>query len=62
MNSTSKSNGLPENIETLRADEASEQSHASEIDKEDAKFVSELAWLAAASVTIASVATSIGLS
>lgn len=62
MNSISKSNDLPKNIETPGADETFEQSQASEIDNEDAKFVSEFAWLAAASVTIASIATGIGLS
>ncbi len=62
MNSISKSNDLPEYVETPKADEAFEQSQALEIDNEDAKFVSEFAWLAAASVTIASIATSIGLS
>jgi hypothetical protein len=62
MNSISKSNDLPENIVTPGEDEAFKQSQASEIDNEDAKFVSELAWLAAASVTIASVATSMGFS
>lgn len=62
MNSISKSNDLPADIETPASEEASAQSQTSEVDNEDAKFVSELAWLAAASVTIASVATSIGLS
>lgn len=62
MNSISKSNDPPDNIEAPEADEAFGQNHASEIDKEDAKFVSEFAWLAAASVTIASIATGIGLS
>lgn len=62
MNSISKSNDLPENIEAPSADEAFKHSQASGIDNENAKFVSELAWLAAASVTIASIATGIGLS
>jgi hypothetical protein len=66
MNSISKSNYLPENIETHietpRTNEAPRQNQASEIDNEDAKFVSEFAWLAAASVTIASIVTGIGLS
>lgn len=51
-----------ENIEPILAADMSEESHASSEDKEDIKFVSELGWLTAASVTIASVAQSIGIS
>lgn len=39
-----------------------EDQHEPDEDKEDVKFVSELGWLAAASITIASVAQAIGIS
>lgn len=51
-----------QNNEVLQAAELFEETHASEADNEDVKFVSELGWLAAAAVTIASVAASIGVS
>jgi hypothetical protein len=62
MNSISKPNDLPENLETPGTDGSFEQSQAAAIDNEDARFDSEFAWLAAAPVTIASIATGIGLS
>jgi hypothetical protein len=62
MNSTFESNDLPVKIEIAKTGEALEQNDAAEADNEDAKFASELAWLAAASVTIASIATSVGFS
>ncbi len=62
MNSTFEPNDLPVKIEFAKSAEAPEQNDAAESENEDAKFVSELAWLTAASVTIASIATSIGLS
>jgi hypothetical protein len=62
MNSILESNTPAEELETSKAAEVPAQNNAPEIDNEDAKFVSEFAWLAAASVTIASIATSIGFS
>jgi len=62
MNSTFESNDPPVNIESAKTAEAFEPNDAVEADNEDAKFASELAWLAAASVTIASIAASVGFS
>ncbi len=62
MNSTFEPDDLPVNIEFSKTAEVSQQYDVAESDNEDAKFVSEFAWLTAASVTIASIATSIGLS
>ncbi len=69
MNSILKSNspigknesaGEPQQI--IESLEVSEEHQASAVDKEDTKFVAEFGWLAAASVTIASIAASIGIS
>ncbi len=48
----------PENSESLHAAEAPEENHLSEV---EVKFAGELGWLAAASVTIASVAAGVGM-
>ena len=62
MKSTFEPDDVPVIIEIARSADSLEQNDVAEADNEDAKFVSEFAWLAAASVTIASIATSIGLS
>lgn len=62
MNSILETDNRSGNIETSNTAEVFEQNHALKIGNEDAKFGSEFARLGAASVTIASIATSIGLS
>ena len=62
MKSTFEPDNVPVIIEIAKSADSLEQNDVAEADNEDAKFVSEFAWLAAASVTIASIATSIGLS
>jgi len=62
MKSTFEPDNVPVIIEFAKSADSLEQNDVAEADNEDAKFVSEFAWLAAASVTIASIATSIGLS